>query len=406
MNDQSSMVQEIRERIKNFQNLLRKREIDGALIVQKADLYYLSGTDQDAHLWIPASDPPLLMVRKSMERALADSAIEQIVPLNSFSQLPDYIQKHGGKKHVTLGLEMDVLPVKMYLMYQKKLPDTAFADISPLIREVRMIKSPHEISFIKKAAEMADRLYQRIPEFIHESKTEMELASKAEAFCRQEGHPGITRMRSFNLESIYGQIIAGPSGALQSHSPDPTAGSGPRPYFSQGSGFNRIRRHQPIVVDYSGNVEGYLSDQARIFSIGKPPEKLYRAHAVMLDVQDAMAREGKPGVRAKDLYLLALKIVEKAGLGEGFMGHPFMRHPFMRYPQPVPFVAHGIGLERDEWPLLGKNSDHILKKGMVLALKPKFVFPGEGVVGIENTFVITDEGMEKLNRFPDEIVIC
>ena len=102
-----------------------------------------------------------------------------------------------------------------------------------------------------------------------------------------------------------------------------------------------------------------------------------------------------PGAKAEDLYDLALGIVEKAGLSEGFMG----------YPEPVSFVGHGLGLELDEWPILGKHSDHILEAGMMIAMEPKTIFPGEGVVGIENTFVVTEEGMEKLNHFPDEIVV-
>jgi Xaa-Pro aminopeptidase len=77
----------------------------------------------------------------------------------------------------------------------------------------------------------------------------------------------------------------------------------------------------------------------------------------------------------------------------------------MGFPLPVPFVGHGLGLELDEWPIIGKNSDHILQTGMVVALEPKVIFPGEGVVGIENTFLITERGMEKLSRFPDDIVV-
>jgi Xaa-Pro aminopeptidase len=116
----------------------------------------------------------------------------------------------------------------------------------------------------------------------------------------------------------------------------------------------------------------------------------------MLKVQESIAAEGRPGVKAKDLYAIALDIVKEAGFRDGFMGHP----------QPVPFVGHGIGLEMDEWPVIGEHSKHILKKGMVLALEPKYIFPQEGAVGIENSFVVGHHGMEKLNRFPDEIVIC
>jgi Xaa-Pro aminopeptidase len=115
----------------------------------------------------------------------------------------------------------------------------------------------------------------------------------------------------------------------------------------------------------------------------------------MIEVQDAVSKAGKPGVPAEDLYDLALAVVKTAGLSQGFMGHP----------QPVPFVGHGVGLELDEWPIIGKNSAHILKKGMIIALEPKIIFPGEGVVGVENTFVVGDDGMEKLGRYPDEIVV-
>ena len=390
------MVHEIRERIERFQALMRGQGVVGALIVQKVDLYYLSMIDQDDYLWIPASDQPLLMVRKNMKCALTNAAIEKVVPLESLSQLPNYLNRCVGSKTGTLGLEMDVLPTNFYLTFQSLFPEKQVVDISPLIRKMRMFKSSYEIFCIKRAAKMADRLYERIPEFIHVSETEMELAAKAEAFYRKEGHPGLTPMRTFNMYSHYGLIMAGPSSTIPGNYPGPASGSGPGPYLSHGSGFNRIRKHEPILVDYASNVEGYLSDQTRIFSIGSLNEKFYRAHSVMLEVQETLAREGRPGVRAKDLYDLAVKIVKKAGLLEGFMG----------YPEPVPFVAHGIGLEMDEWPVIGKNSDHVLQERMVVAMEPKFIFPGEGIVGIENTFAITEKGMEKLNRFPEEIVVC
>jgi Xaa-Pro aminopeptidase len=115
----------------------------------------------------------------------------------------------------------------------------------------------------------------------------------------------------------------------------------------------------------------------------------------MIEIQKVLVENGRPGASAAHLYALALEISEEAGLSRGFMG----------FPLPVPFVGHGLGLELDEWPIIGKNSDHILQTGMVVALEPKVIFPGEGVVGIENTFLITERGMEKLSRFPDDIVV-
>jgi Xaa-Pro aminopeptidase len=365
-------------------------------MVQKMDIYYLAGTDQDAHLWVPASDEPLLMVRKSLERAFKDSPLKQIFPLNSLSQIPQYIKENGNGEPKRLGLEMDILPVKMYQTYQTLFPHVEMVDISSLIRQTRMIKSAYEISQIRAAARITDRMYEQVPQFIEESETEIDLAVKVEGFYRTRGHTGMTRFRAFDLGINYGHIISGASAAEPSASPGPTGGSGLGPFYSQGAGFNRLGRYKPIVIDYASLVNGYISDSARVFSVGKLHDRFMRAHQVMLQVQDSVAREGRSGVRAKDLYEVALGIVEEAGLSDGFMG----------YPQPVAFVGHGTGLEMDELPVIGRGADTILESGMVLSLEPKYVFPGEGVVGIENTFVIREQGMEKLNTFPDEIVIC
>jgi Xaa-Pro dipeptidase len=393
---QASMKHEIDERLKRFQERLAANGVDGAMLLQKTDLYYLSGTDQDAHLWVPAHNTPLLLVRKSLERAREDSIIEEIVPLPGFSRVPELIRKHTKKLPKRLGLELDILPSRLYMSYRKVFPDAKIVDISPLIRGVRMVKSDYEVSCITKAADMADRMYEKVPGFLAESKTETDLALRLEAFYRGKGHPGLVRTRTFNMECLYGHVMAGKSGAVASNSPGPTGGKGLGPFYSQSAGKDKIGKHEPVFVDYAANVEGYIADQARIFSLGNLPEKFHRAHNVMLEVQETLTEKGRPGVKAGDLYNLALKIAEKAGLEEGFMG----------YPDPVPFVAHGVGLEIDEWPIIGRNSDTILEEGMVMALEPKFIFPGQGVVGIENTWVVTQLGMIKLNRFPDDIFEC
>ncbi|MFH1082862.1 MAG: Xaa-Pro peptidase family protein [Pseudomonadota bacterium] len=389
----SLMEKEISRRLRAFQEKLIANEVDGAIIAQKTDLYYLSGTDQDTHLWVPASGQPILMVRKSMERAKEDACIEAIVPINSLSQIPEYIQDHGGKDPGRIGLEMDVLPVNRYLLYQRLFPEKEMIDVSSLIRETRMIKSAYEISCITRAALMADNTYGKIPEFLREAETEIDLTYRIEAFYRSQGHPGIIPTRAFNNEALYGQIMSGKRAATPSSSAGPTGGKGLGPFFSQGASLERIGRNEPILVDYAANADGYIADLTRIFSLGKLKETFIHAHEVALTVQDVLSREAVPGVRAGSLYDLALEVVEKAGLVTGFMG----------YPDPVPFVGHGVGLELDEWPVIGRGSDTILSEGMVIALEPKFVFPGEGTVGIENTFVITKNGTKKLNRFPDAI---
>jgi Xaa-Pro aminopeptidase len=179
---QTSMKNEINERLKRFQERLAANRVDGAILLQKTDLYYLSGTDQDAHLWVPAHDKPLLLVRKSLERAVKDSTIEEIAPLTGFSRFRELIRTHTKKLPKRLGLELDILPSRLYMSYRKIFPDAEIVDISPLIRGVRMVKSDYEVSCITKAADMADLMYEKVPGFLAESKTETDLALRVEAF--------------------------------------------------------------------------------------------------------------------------------------------------------------------------------------------------------------------------------
>ncbi len=387
---------EIARRIERFQKRLKDSEVDGALIVEKTDLYYFSGTKQDGHLFVPAQGLPVLMVRRDFDRAVSESPFEQILPMTGFSELPRLLWEANMALPKRMGLEMDVLPAKRYFHYRKLFPHTEMVDVSGSIRELRMVKSEYEIGRIREAANMADGMYEKIPEFLRRARTEQELSIMVESYYRKRGHPGLVPTRGFNFDPVYGHIMAGESAAISAASPGPTGGKGLGPFFSNGAGWEEIKPHTPIMIDYGANLNGYLFDSTRIFSIGDLKAHLVHAHGVMLEVQETLMGAGVPGAMTGDLYETALGIANRNGLSRGFMG----------FPKGVPFVAHGIGLDLDEWPVIGKGARTILQEGMVIALEPKMVFPGEGVVGIENAMLVTKKGLEKINRFPDSIRVC
>jgi len=372
-----------------------KHGVQGALIVQRADLFYFSGTGQDAHLFVPVEGSAFLLVRKSLERALLESPLEDIRPLVSFSDLKRCVENvcHGPLK--SLGMELDVLPVNNFRLYTQLFPDTDVMDVSPFIREVRMVKSAFELEQLREAARVNDEMFANVGEILREGMSEIEFAGLVEAFVRAHGHQGYCRVRSFNQEVFFGHILSGSNLAIPTASLGPTGGPGPNPSMPQGAGFKTIARHEPVQVDYLGSAGGYMVDQARTFFIGEPPAKFLKIHDVALAIQNAVAASGVPGARSESLYQLAVDMAEESGFSKGFMG----------YSHPVSFVGHGIGLEVDELPVIGRKSPHILKNGMVFAVEPKFIVPGEGLAGIENTFVVTEHGLERITRFPDEIRI-
>ena len=242
---------------------------------------------------------------------------------------------------------------------------------------------------------MNDALFGSVKDMLVEGMSELELSALLEAEYRRNGHQGIVRVRAFNQEVFYGHLMSGSNLAVPSCSVGPTGGPGTNASLPHGAGTKTIQRHEPVQIDYVGIVKGYVVDQARTYYIGEPPEEFLSIHEKALQIQQAIADRGVPGTRAEDLFDIAMNIAEDADLKEGFLG----------YPDPVPFVGHGVGLELDEFPVVGRKSPHVLEERMVMALEPKFIVPGRGLAGIENTFVVTSRGLEKLTHFDDAIQV-
>ena len=166
--------------------------------------------------------------------------------------------------------------------------------------------------------------------------------------------------------------------------------------MAQGAGFDRIKPGEPILLDYVFAWQGYIADHTRIFALGELPLDLLQAHQAMLDLQDMIRRQARPGVPAGALYDTAVTWAADNGWGDWFMGADAQR---------IRFIGHGVGLELDEYPFLAKGQEMPLEEGMTVALEPKLIIPGRGVVGIENTHLVTAEGLAPLTRFDDAVQI-
>jgi Xaa-Pro aminopeptidase len=384
---------ELASRLAALQAQLASRDLDAALIVQNADLYYFSGSIQQSHLYVPAAGDATLFVRKVPERARLESALEGIVEVVSLATLPEAIVARYGALPRRVGLELDVLPVMRFRALERLLPDTAFEDVGRDIVRQRAVKSAWEVARIRVAAAVADGVCALIPGILREGLTEVEFAGRVEAEARRLGHEGYIRMRGFNQEMFYGQLLTGVSGCVPSYLDTPLAGTGLSASVAQGASFRRIGRGEPIVFDFVPVRDGYMADFTRTFSIGPLPAPLGRAYDAALAVQAAAVAVARPGAPCRSVWDAARRAADDHGLAAGFMG---------RGPGQVAYVGHGIGIELDELPVL-TGSALELETGMVFALEPKFVLPGLGAVGIENTWVVTDAGPERLTLAPELI---
>ena len=383
-------------RITGLQKKLAKSHIDGVLILQKADMFYYSGTAQQGWLYIPESGEPLLMIFKDYSRAKEESGINRVVPLVSPKKIPETIASFGYSIPKNMGLELDVLTANLYFLFQEIFSDSNIIDISFQIRMQRAVKSDYEIDLMRKASRMADKVAAKVPDLIREGMTEIKFAGLLEAYARSLGHQGLIRMRMWDNDLFYGHIMAGPGAAVPSCFASPTGGKGVNPSIAQGPGFNTIKRNEPILGDYVFVLNGYISDHTRIFSLGNLPEDLLRAHDAMLEIQERVKLTALPGSVTGDLYDMMMSEACVKGYKDCFMGAGERR---------IRFTGHGIGLELDEFPFIAKDQKLTLEKGMIIALEPKAVFPEKGVVGIENSLLVTDKGLESLTRFSDKVTL-
>ena len=387
---------ESKQRIGALRDHLNQNGFDAALILQATDLFYFAGTTQQGHLYIPKDAEPILLVRKSFQRALAESSIRSIESISSLSEILPILQRYGCRSPSKLGMELDVLPVNLYRKYNQLFAAADIGDISHAIRLIRAIKSPYEINRVSVAAGLADQVASAIKAELQPGISEVELAGKIEARARALGHQGMVRMRLWGSEMFYGHLMCGDSAAVPSALSSPTGGAAMSPAFSQGPGFKTILPNEPILFDYVFAHKGYLADHTRIFALGDLSDDLLKSHQAMLALQAKLQAAMRPGVIVGDLYDMALDFAAESGLGDYFMGAEKQR---------IRFIGHGIGLELDEYPFIAKGQQMELKPGMVIALEPKVVIPGIGVVGVENTHLVVADGLERLTHYPDEIEI-
>lgn len=388
---------ELEYRCKRLQELMQGAELDAVIIVQNADLYYFTGTIQNGCLYLPAQGQPLYLVRRDQRRARMESGLKEVLPFATPKDIPGIVKGFGYPEPKRIGLEFDVLPIIFLERYRKVWPEAGFCDATPLIRQVRMIKSHYEIHLMQDAADQADKLFARAKEVIREGMTDYELAAELEYTARKNGHPGPIRMRVFNGEMSFGHVFSGTDSAVPAYTDTPLGGLGASPGFGQGAGHKPILAGEPIIIDFTGNVDCYLVDQTRMFCIGKLSDRLARGLEDMLKIQELMKELVKPGLGWTELYEQCHNLAMELGYADSFMGAKGSQ---------VAFIGHGLGIEIDEYPFIAKGfKDQRFEIGMAWAFEPKLIFPDEGAVGIENTFYLSNDGLKQLTRTDDALIV-
>jgi Xaa-Pro aminopeptidase len=369
--------------------MLRTERLDGFVATHPIDQFYLTGTMQSGFLVVPAEGEAVFYVRRSVTRAAEESTGVRVEALGSLKTWKDRVAANtptlAGACSLTAAF--DTLVVDGMERLRGALPDATWTNGAALIRALRMVKDEAELSCIRRAAKLVDEaLAEAVPK-LRAGMREIELLAEIEYELRRRGHLGIMRVRAAGSEIVTGIAASGAAVAKPSAFDGPAGGEGLHPAFSKGAGWSTIERGEPILLDIGCNVDGYVIDQTRTAVLGELPADLAAAYEASETILRAIEAKLKPGAICEELYELSLSLAGELGYAEHFMGYGA---------DAVKFVGHGIGLEIDEWPVLARGFRTKLEPGMVLAIEPKFTYPGRGVVGIENTYVITADSFEKL----------
>lgn len=370
----------------------RFMQCDALIVLQNVGQFYLTGTVQSGVLWFPREGEPVFAVRKSFERAKTESALRHIVPMKSYSDLPGLIP-HPGE---TLGYEFDVVPVSTYEQVSKRFKNSKAVDASLVLRNARGVKTPYEVDCIRKAAKQLDLAFLDIPSQLREGLSEIELGARIEFVMRSAGHQGLTRVRRFNMEMHYGAVSFGETAAYPHSFDGPVGVRGLYPAVPAMGGRKQLRKGEPVIVDIVGGYAGYIADGTRVYSLGPLSRELQEAHAFLVDLNAWLEEQLRPGRAPDEIYSAILDRVAKTAYSSNFMGAGDNQ---------VKFVAHSVGLELDELPVIAPGYSTPFEENTVMAVEPKIFFPGVGGVGVENTYLITGGGAERLTVSPQEIYV-
>lgn len=383
------MENELELKWRRIQQAMRQEEADGCLLTMNMNLYYVSGQVFNGYFYLPAEGRPYWFVKR-----LTVPETNQVHVIRKPEQMPDFFRNLNLAMPRKLLLEADELSYNEYIRLQHVFRAEATGNASALIRRIRMIKTPWEIEQMRISARKHEAVYREIPACYRPGMRDIELQIEIEKRMRVYGSLGYFRAFGSNMDIFMGSLLAGENAGEPSPFDFALGGAGMHASGPLGANGTLLREGTTVMADMSGNYTAYQTDMTRVFSIGKLPDRAYRVHRVALEIQARMERTAKPGVPCAELYRDALAMAGQEGLEDCFMGTRFQ----------AKFVGHGVGLEINELPVLTTRSKDILQPGMTFAFEPKFVLAGIGAVGIENTFLVTDSGVEKMTLLDENII--
>ncbi|GAX46555.1 M24 family metallopeptidase [Pseudolactococcus reticulitermitis] len=351
---------------------LGKENWDMTFITNPTTVQYLTGFAMDPHerilglMIFPDQEPLLFTPELEVEKAKTHVNFDVIGYADSENPWAKIKAHLAGRQIKTIAVEYDHLILSKSDGLKSVFDGLSFANLTPFINRMRLIKSDDEIKKMIVAGEYADRCFDIGFRFAASEPdlTEMDVVAKIEFEMKRQG---ISEM-SFETMVLTGGRAANPHGV-----PEAIA----------------IQQNKLLLFDLGVMANGYASDASRTIAIGQPSDFDRKIYEITREAQQAAFDFVKPGVTAFEVDKVARDVITKAGYGEYFTHR----------------TGHGIGMDVHEFPSIGGSEDITIEKGMCFSIEPGIYIPNQVGVRIEDCLYVTETGAESFTQTSKDLLI-
>jgi Xaa-Pro aminopeptidase len=344
--------------LKFLRQKLSELGLDGLWVAKPENIRYLSGFTSPKDAKVLVTQQEILLYTDS--RYTAQARVESKIPFETkrYEDVVEHAKQFtAGKK---IGFEADAVLYSSYEELQKGLEAAELIATTAVLEPFRGIKSPEEVTAIKKAAHIADRALESLLP-LKAGVREIDVALELEIAMRRMG----AQAAGFEIIVASGERSAMPHGLAS-----------PR----------ELQEGDLVTVDWGALVDGYHSDCTRAFPIGQVSEKLRHMYNSVLEANLLALAQIKAGAGCKMLDAVARDHLKTQGYETEF-AHS---------------LGHGVGLAIHEAPRLSFRAEdsEVLELGNVVTIEPGVYIEGFGGVRIEDLVLVTENGCEILTGLP------
>ena len=376
-------------RLKNVRKQMEKRGFDALIIYsgpgslrfgQRGHVMYMSNYEPyfgDTMMVLPQDEKSgaLLEIDEAAHFASDCTWVEEIeLSENHVDTAREYLRKIGlNKPKIGIVGEYSMSP-SLYACFQK---EEAFSQVEPasdIIENERIVKSDWELQCIREASRIAKKGIEAAARFARPGILDLEITAEIERVCRLAGSEFFPH---------YTMVSSGPDLKYQS--------------WWWKCGQRRLQQGDMFLLDFGTMYAGYCCDISRPFIVGQPSQIQKDAFEVLKQAQEAGRKAAREGALASDVDKAVRRVYRENWPAEESWGG-----------------GHGVGLEVHEWPFIGYHNithdnayrDTRLRANTVISLEPTIGIPNVGDFQLEDEFVVTKTGAERLNDIPQEIIMC